>query len=716
MTLYINNNEQDAELISLAIGWDEADELVFAERVPHHLASFGVEDNVVLEAEGAVRFLGRIKRVSCQGVPGAERVVYTCRGLRELARQVYVRSAAGSPRVVFNAPETDEDYDAAFASKTAGDIIKWLFDTHADLLRAAGVIGAEPATGYVQAELDALTSVPPKLVFNCSNFDDALALVMSFQRAHRFIADPADQTFHFRAVLALEPKTITYNSADKPLSAVLEPTSAGRATAVEIVGPPRPVNNDVTLSDDGLTKTWDTELEADWTWEKCFAAENAETYGRVFRRFQIADESKRRMAQALASPQSLGPEALITPQVYRETFGSAWVRVAPVFDFADGIITLAQPATVGDETTAGDAECATDIRLIYAYLDDPLVARAPATGYEGTAFTEPANPVESVRYFYDEQFILPEQVSANEALAAQYLAATKDIVYAGAVELAQIDWSLASMAHRLNFTGRDDSGSPIATGFESLGAAPLSVRYQFADQRTEIALTTDAHEFLRVDSRLNEIETQARRNALHRAMQFGQAASRSGNDGQQGSDASGVHSIAVEGDTDSLSGRVTLEPGKRAKLTRKPGAKTIQIDALPGQWLWFFGRFYTSDAGTTIDLFASEQLFDVRWFPVLAGRLTKLIAYTPGTLSAGTVTILPSRKYIDGGGCPSTRIDHNTPSVALTSSANIASASGDEIEFDSLDVLALRATLSGDFAPNGYDLSVVAGAYFEENE
>ena len=618
-TLTINDTGQDLaeqrlSLDSVKVSWSAPRVFRFVEHAAHIDASFEVEDDVLLSVDGAARFRGRIKRIDLEGVPNAERVVYTCLGLREPAKDVTVHDPTHNfPRVVFNAPQNDDDYDATRSGETVGEIIAWLFDEHASHLRDAGVIAASPATGYDEDELDALDVVPSKVVFDSQDFDAALTDLISFQSGYRFIADPATQTFHFAEVAALPVKTVTYNSADKPLSAILKPSTEGRATAVKIYGPRRPINRTVKLSDSGLTKHWDTDLESSWTWAKCFDPDNAETYGRVFRRFQITDSSKRRFAHALATPDALDDfPTSFSPQVYRETTGDTWARVPAEFDFDDGIFTLAQPATTGDEYAAGGAACASDICFVHAYLGTPLTARAPAEGYEGTAYTEPQNPVEVMRRFYDEHFVLAAHTARYEKVAAELLRAYKDIVYAGVVRLGVLDWSIADLGRRLNFTGRDDEGETITTGFESLGAMLQAVSYDFARGRTELDLSTDASAFVNLrPPRLRELETQARRNEQYRALHRNVHAPtpRAGNDGHAGAADynRGVYSLRRHQDATfyRIAGHVDIESGDGINITRQVDATHHGFKIAvkhPGEWYWFYNPAVPSSASQTTGL------------------------------------------------------------------------------------------------------------------
>jgi len=733
--LAVNDVGQDLSvnrisLESLDVSWSAPRSFRFVQNVPHTDAAYSVEDAVVLTADGTVRFRGRVKRVELEGVPNAEHVAYTCLGLRELAKDVAVHDPThGFPRVVFNAPFDDDDYDAARSGKTVGEIIKWLFDEHAAGLRAAAVVAAAPATGYVQGELDDLDVVPPKVVFDSQDFDGAISDLMAFQSGRRFVADPDGQTFHFKKVSALSAKTITYNSSDRPLSAVLRPSTEGRATAVRIYGPMRPVNETVYLSTNGLTKLWNADFEADWSWPRCFDPANDDTYARVFRRFQITDSAKRRIAHTLAEPDALGEDsAAVCPQVYRKTADGAWAWIPSMFDFPNGVILLAQPATVGDEYAEGNAACASDICLVYAYLGDPLSVRVPASGYTGTAYTEPGRPVEVAWLVYDENFVLSEQSAHYEKVAAELLDATKDIVRAGTVRLAKLDWSVADLDARLNFAGQDDDGDPVTTGFESLGAMMLGVTYDLARQRTELALSTDASAFSNgppgAEARLRELETQARRGeryrALHRCAQA--PTPRAGNDGETGAGigSRGVYSLRRTGDSASLrvAGHVDIEAGDGITITRQVDETHNGFKLAAGkrgEWYWFHASLQYP--GTTAPMHAGPMYAALDWYPVLAGKVTKVIAYTPGTLTAGTVTVKVSRRTKTGGAaCPETQTNPDDPAAVISAATNIAHGTASTaVPFDDEDVLGLRAITDGAFTPAGGFIELFAAAYFEED-
>ena len=743
-TLTVNGSEQNLttrriSLDLLQVSWKEPRRLVFVQHLPHSDADYTVEDHVALSVDGTTRFRGRIKRVELDGSPGDERVLYTALGLRESAVDVTVCDPDhGFPRVPFNAPPGDEDYDAGRSGKTIGQIIAWLFDQHAAQLRAAGVIAEAPATGYLSDDLDALDVVPPKLVFESQHFDAALCSLMRLQRGARFLADPETQTFRFRTLSSLPGKTLTYNSADKPLAALLKPSTRGRATALEIYGPRRPVNHTLTLDEAELTKLWDDELEDDWTWPKAFDPDNADTYARVYRRFQITAPANRPMARRLAEPAALGdtPPAW-APQVYRKTADDSWAPVPASFDFENGILLLAQPATVGDEYAEGDAACAEDLALVYAGLSDPLSVRVPESGYQGTAYSRPGNPLEVVRRIYDEAFIRPDQESDVADLAEELLAAYQDVVYAGTVKLAQLDWSLADLAHRLSFAAKDDDGDPVTTGFESLHAVLLGTTYDFAHGRTDLLLSTYAAELRRgysgFSASLRELGNQARRTVEHRAAQPAAGGSpRLGCDGQTGAlaNARGVYSVRryQDSETDRVAGHLDLEAGPGLTITRQVDANHngFQLAAPRGQWFPFTCFISTGDESGpwTKTLYVPGIISSpssAGEIELPAGKVTAIRVAFATNITAGTITFTPRKgapadSRADGD--IDSWTDYTVPGgseCVLSSGVCTKRVDGWSFELSDADTLGLKAVASADFAAD-LPTCLYARLYFEETD
>ena len=437
----------------------------------------------------------------------------------------------------------------------------------------------KPQGGYIQSELDALSIIPPKVVFFENHFDEALELIMRFQPGYAFQIYPETRVYHFLRVADLTQKTITYNSPDRPLSSLLAPSTRGRYTAYKIVGGPQHTIETLFLSSGDLEEYWNHSLEADWTVDKAFAPDKYDSgtctssngtntltdssknwqtdewvgaivrvkvssniyqwrevtsndattlsvspnwgadptgqpyelekgysaYRFVFSRYRIVDPAKRRIAMEILGPGALAPIVVYNinprrPRFYRKwdtgTF-STWWEVPVTFLYASGIIITRFPIFTGDGTTPGAASAVEDVRLDYAYLGNPLVARYPATGYTGTAYTSAGIRREKVKH--NETFIDPTDQAQYEELAQALLEPLKDIAYSGSLPLKKLDWSLVNLGYRINITAQDDSGEPITTGFEEIKSFLLGLKYEFFPQITTLNLSTAEGKFAFAD-------------------------------------------------------------------------------------------------------------------------------------------------------------------------------------------------------------------------
>ena len=541
-TLLINNAVVDMaakniSALSLTVSYDAPRQFVFEENCRHYSASYQNEAKVEYRnAAGTTVFLGRIKGIVKSGAPGNEAVQYSCFGLRTLAQEVkIVEQSYGIPRVAFNAEQDDEDYDAALSGMTVGEIIQWLFDNHADAsavvtkgLREAGVIAASPATGYVQAELDLLTAIPPKIALAGDNFDSAMISIMRYQKGWRFIAYPDTQVYHFVKVEDLTAATITYNYTDYVEKVQVNPNTSGRATAVKVIGPRKPTDTALKLSEGGLEESWDVAYEGDWTWDKSVTPGYEATYWRVYRRWRIVDPTKREMCAGLLQPYT-GIEGLGTTKcptfLVKRTNPDRWESVQFSADPANGYIYASNPQCEGNGGIAGMATPPTDVMLVYGYMGDPLTARWPAASFSGTAYESLDVPVTVETLLYDEDFREDAQTVDRLEVAKQLHAGASDIIYEGSADLLKLDWTYRNLGYLLNITSRTDAGVPITTGFESLKALISAVTYNFSegDGTTTLQITTNYSAFadanLEEQLRLNQIEKDAREARIqnHRA-------------------------------------------------------------------------------------------------------------------------------------------------------------------------------------------------------
>jgi hypothetical protein len=452
---------------------------------------------------------------------------------------------------------------------------------------SSGAAVEKPQAGYIQSELDALSVIPPKVVFFETHFDEALELILRFQPGFAFQIYPETRVYHFLKVSDLSQKTITYNSDDRPLSSLLAPSTRGRFTAYKIVGGPQHTTESLFLSSDDLEEYWEHSLEEDWTVDKAFAPENYDSgtctssngvntltdssknwqadewvgaivrveisssafqwrevtsndattlsiapgnwsadptnqpyelekgyspYRFVYSRYRIVDPAKRKIAKEITTPGALAPIVVYNisprqPRIYRKWStenSSTWGEAPGTFLYSSGIIITRFPIFTGDGTTPGEAEAVEDVRLDYAYLGNPLVARYPATGYAGTAYTQAGIRREKVKH--DEAFIDPTDQAQYDELAQALLEPLKDIAYSGSLPLKKLDWSLVNLGFRINVTGQDDEGAPLTTGFEEIKSFLLSASYEFFSQTTTLNLSTSEGKFAFADfTELKEI-------------------------------------------------------------------------------------------------------------------------------------------------------------------------------------------------------------------
>lgn len=579
----------------LTVSWRTGRQLVFSQQVRHDRADFQVQQPVLLTVDGAACFRGAIKSVAHVGEPGGERIEYTADGLRALSREVTACDAAGVPRLVWNAEPDDEDYDPARTGATVGGMIQELIDGHAGALQARGVIAG---AGYVQAELDALTAVPSRVVLRERDFDRAIAEVLAHQPGFVFQVHPAEQRYRFQRIDDLPAVTVTVGGDDRVLSNLLVPDLRTRYTAVRIVGGEEVTPAVATVSDGGLTPEWDAQKEADWTigqalapadtdtgsitdygpstitdaakswsadrWQggrvvvrntgagasqtltvlsntattltvqgtlaiapDTYAVENGVSDHRpVYSRWRITDEAKRRIAPIIPGGQYAPLGWMIFQRTYKpvvcekRTFrgGTGWFVRSAAFEWEAGRFVTAHPLARGRLDEPGAAEGPEDVLLVFAYRGANLVARYPAAGYAGTAWTRFG--LERERVIHDEQFVSADDQPRYQAIAEALHGALADVVYAGRVPLAGLDWSLGHLGVRVNIAGVDRFGGAVTTGWEAIGALLGRVTFHIAADRTDLDLSTDTSDWSlpfaelrerrRTQDRLTDLEGQVR--------------------------------------------------------------------------------------------------------------------------------------------------------------------------------------------------------------
>ncbi|HRT97434.1 MAG TPA: hypothetical protein P5532_23710 [Planctomycetota bacterium] len=337
------------------------------------------EDSMALLLDGTPVFAGRIQATERVASPEGEWVAYTCLGLRAQADAVpFRRVIGGAPtaRVVYNCPREEAPGEAGFLAlpgteATVGQIVADILDAMAPEL--AGVLGdGSPGSAYVQADLDALAVVPPKLVLCGESVDAALRSALRYAPDFGFTVDPATRRARFVDLRALEPHDVPglgaavlrhhlAFSTDRCYSACVVEADFERVDILEELAP-----------------AWDPSLEADWTPEK--AAQLPDTYGAVWRLFDTAEPAQ--AGGVLAPERCVGDGDILVTLAYPGPDQTHYA-VASAEPVQGTRLLLDRLARRWDPAAGAFARPAAFAR--FTYLKGRLAARYPAAGHTGSA-------------------------------------------------------------------------------------------------------------------------------------------------------------------------------------------------------------------------------------------------------------------------------------------------------------------------------------------
>ncbi len=278
--------------------------------------------------------------------------------------------------MVYNCPLDDELDEAGHVAihginSSVGEIVADILDSMAAPL--AGIIGdGQPGSGYIQAELDALDTIPPKVVLCSESVDEALRRVLHFAPGFALWVDPASRKARFFDLRALEPKTVR-GVGGHVLRQRLQFSTDNCYSACTILGSPELVDVCETL-----TPAWDPGLEADWTSDK--AKDFPDTYGLVWRLFATsAPEAEFGALESDLFATGDPPFAAITIAEPDRTRG-AMTNAVP---FDDTHLLLNEWARELDPQTG--AWRAASVRARFAYRKGRVSGRFPASGHTGNA-------------------------------------------------------------------------------------------------------------------------------------------------------------------------------------------------------------------------------------------------------------------------------------------------------------------------------------------
>lgn len=436
------------------------------------------------------------------------------------------------PRLIFN-PAIDNDDDWSFArgfDLTIGQMIAIILD---DAQMPLEAVKAAPGTGdpYVAADLNGLTYIPQeKVVFTGEPIrSGVMRLIDDWAPEYRMLFNPQERRWRFGNIRLSPAVTYTLNdfTGDHPvLKLNMDRSLDNRYTAIKIYGPEAVENEDISVTGGGLLDISDGPVLDTY-------GAGAVVEGR--NKYQIADEDKRRMGRLLATPIEapleeirIGPNAwtqysmstrtptLMAKYKNNSAGSDAWQTLTGwFFDQQSGILDFrnsyvyrynANPEIEGG-ILQPNYENPEDVRLIYPSYIEPLYIRVPATGYEGTAFTQHGLENElkiydeslAVGYLYGTPVTSATRLAKFEVLANAMLQMKKNVLYHGGMTLEGIDYQFHLLDRRVNIAGVDGNGNSLTTGWEAMGAYVTDVEYDFEEQTTTISFSSDESEMLGFD-------------------------------------------------------------------------------------------------------------------------------------------------------------------------------------------------------------------------
>ncbi len=339
------------------------------------------EDSIELERDGTAVFVGRIKSSERLASAGSEHVEYTCTGLREVADGITFQRTIGgtaTARVVYNCPAEEEVEEAGYVAiegtaATVGEIVADILDTMAGAL--ADIIGnGTPGSGTVQAELDALAMVPPKVVLNGTSVDEAIRTVLRHAPDFGFHIEAATRQARFTDFRELAAKDVA-GVGGSVLRQQLDFSTATCYSACTVQG-----TYELVDIFEALSPAWDPALEGDWTSSK--GSDYPDTYGRVWRYFATSEPGA--VGGAVMPQRFVGTGDIIARITIAglNTF-TFTVTAKPVDDTHILVNTYARQWSISLEKYVA----ASVVRARFTYRTGRIAGRYPAAGHTGTANT-----------------------------------------------------------------------------------------------------------------------------------------------------------------------------------------------------------------------------------------------------------------------------------------------------------------------------------------
>jgi len=375
--------------------------------------------------------------------------MYECAGLLEEATDV-IFEKDGSFRVAYNVGDSsDPDYDEDREGMTVGEILEDVFDTMSTFLPWDNY--TDDPSNLTKDSLPGLDTNPGKVVFTRQSVAEIIQSFASSKeptRRVRFKATGSTWTIVFQDTR--DTRTVEIDRADMdetPLSYLFRRSRRGVYSAVKIQGAAEQkerIDSFVIGGTINMTEDWNPSFEAGWT--EALADANPDTYGRVYRNYQLSQD---RIMQCRLS--SDGPIIAFFQRKGGVLSDLAWETV----DFQTGKIRFGRPLVYDDDGVTTRY----DFWVRYAYMEDPIEARFPTTNWSGQAYDEIG--LERLKAEYDEDYKLITVVgettgSSGDKLIDKRLQATPDKLVDGSLEVDGTDYGLIT-ANSYQFLVADGS-------------------------------------------------------------------------------------------------------------------------------------------------------------------------------------------------------------------------------------------------------------------
>ncbi|MEO6808852.1 MAG: hypothetical protein ABI353_07045, partial [Isosphaeraceae bacterium] len=277
------------EFHTLSLTLDGDDSFEFSQNLdtPEPAYVNGTAVELTVSGRSNPDFLGSVEQAS-EAIHTASgwTIAYRCLGGKWLLNRIVCTdpaSLSGPP--TYNRETIDPLYLPDEAGLTVGKMLKKVLDGHADDLIDAGI------SGYVQADLDALTITPPSPVMFSGKLGNAIDQVLSqYQGTHAcrvaWNATTSDWRIRIVDTLALPITTLAFDDPDDttpldPESLQYTRDTSDVYTRVVIRGRANIAVAYLSTLDGTLTPAWNSDDQADWTWDSWANPSGAVSVGKL---------------------------------------------------------------------------------------------------------------------------------------------------------------------------------------------------------------------------------------------------------------------------------------------------------------------------------------------------------------------------------------------------------------------------------------------------